>query len=244
MLKFILIINIIFVNLFAIEYSVQIEPYQIYKVKSNTNGVVIYSNIELEDKILKKDEVFFMVDSVFEKNQLSYLEKEYKNNNKILLLKKENLEIILKSKNKNIFEKNNEKQNVLNLENLIFKQLSSINDLKIKLERKDFIISKGLYLSKIYIYENDYVNYGTLIAKYIDLSKIKLNVFVISEDYEDLINKKIYINGVENNDFFINKKSLVKDETNLSTFKIELISKNFNKFKIGDIVTVNFKKRD
>ena len=242
-IKIILSFLIISSLVYGIEYSGQIKENERYLYKADIAGKIIYVIQDKENNFLKKGKVIVGVESEMDELQLRSKLSTLKNNQKILKLKENNLKIILKSKNKSIFEKNNEKQAVLTLKNSIIEEERFIEDLKYNINKKNIRLEREFYIEKIEVSKNDYVNKGVLLFTYLDLDYIKLEVYIINEDYKNLKEKDIYINNKLNKDFEIKNISLIKDRSKLSTFKIELKSKNLNKFHIGDIVNIEFKNK-
>jgi hypothetical protein len=243
-LRQLILLSIISIPALSISYSTKVLPYQEYTVEADLSGKIIVSNFELEHKTLKKETNIIKIDNKPNLLKQIYLKKQYKNMEEIYKLKTKNLSILLKSKNKNEYEKNKAKQDLLNLQNNLFSIKQNIEIIEDDLKKRNISIPAGMYLSKVYVIPNEYVMNGKKLFKYIDIKKIKLRVYVIKKDYQEIEKKEIYINDEINKDFYINKISKITDEDKLGTFEIELISKNKQNYVIGEIVSIKFKDKD
>jgi len=227
-------------NLNAIEYSTTIEPYQKYEQKADVSGKVLFSDFNKENKTFKKDTVIVRIDDTQNKIQLTALLKQEQLLKHSILLETSILKSIKKSRNKSILEKNKEELNLISMQQNLTDIEKNILDLQDIMYRKKVVVPKNMYLNKVYVTTNSFVNNNSLLFDYYDISKQKIIVFVRDEDIKNIDKKNIFINGKEFNNFKINKKSIIKDSTHLGTYKIELISNNKNKFNFGDVVKVDF----
>ena len=84
----------------------------------------------------------------------------------------------------------------------------------------------------------DYVSIGSELATAYDISKSKLLVYVSKDDYEDIANKKVLING-KADIATIEKIDKTLDETFVSAHKITLTLKDDD---FGKVLKVEFVK--
>ena len=230
---------------FAIEYSSIIEPYQKYILKSDVSGKVIFSSFEKELSVLEEAEILIEIDATKEKIKLKAYKQKYSNTLDISHNLEKNYLTVSASKNKSDYEKRIEYLNLLNTKNNLFDLKLQIEDLEDTIQRKQVSIPPNMYLNKIYVYKDDYISPNNILLDYYDISKQKINVYVLPEDYLNIKSNdsiKIFINN-KLSDFKINKISIKKDDNKLSTYLLELINNNpnNNSFSFGEAVIIEFK---
>jgi len=223
--------------LFGIEYYSKLEPINTYVVKAAISGKVIFSNDEIEGKVVNKKTKIIELDWSLNDIELKQTEKKLEVLNSMLEIQDKNYNRLNKISSKSAFEKDTQKIQVLNLE-------SSKSDLLIKIATlKDSIKNKQLFESNSYIYnisvkEGDYVTPGTLLYESKDLSKGKLEIYIPISDYKDINEKEIYIDG-KKSDLKINKIFKVADSKHISSYKCEIIINNPKVF--SRLVKIEFK---
>ncbi len=132
----------------------------------------------------------------------------------------------------------NETSNLLSIQAKITDIEKAIKILKNTIKDKNISI-QNKYITNILVKENEYVNPGMPLIMVYDISKTIYKIQIIKEDFENIDNKEIYVNGTINKDFKLYKKSLVRNKNNLSTHYIELISSKSKSF--GNILSFEFK---
>jgi len=223
--------------LFGMEYYSKLEPYNSYVIKSAVSGKVVYTNDNIEGKLLNKKTKIVELDNAVDKVELAQTKKKLEVLNSMLDIQQKNYNRLNKISSKSAFEKDNKKIQVLNLQ-------SSKTDLVIKIANlKDSIKNKELFENKIYIYnisvkKGDYVTPGTLLYEAKDLTKGKLEIFIPIADYEEIQNKTIYIDG-EKSDLKINKIYEVADSKHISSYKCEIVIEKPKTF--SRLVKIEFK---
>jgi len=223
--------------LFGMEYYSKLEPYNSYVIKSAVSGKVVYTNDNIEGKLINKKTKIVELDNAVDKVELAQTKKKLEVLNSMLDIQQKNYNRLNKISSKSAFEKDNQKIQVLNLQ-------SSKTDLVIKIANlKDSIKNKELFENKIYIYnisvkKGDYVTPGTLLYEAKDLTKGKLEIFIPIADYEEIQNKTIYIDG-EKSDLKINKIYEVADSKHISSYKCEIVIEKPKTF--SRLVKIEFK---
>lgn len=236
-MKIISIILLLTNFVFAMEYYSKLEPYNSYIVKSAVSGKVIFSNDEVEGKLVNKKTKILELDNSVDRIDLAQTQNKLDVLNLMLEIQEKNYNRLYKISSKSAFEKDNQKIQVLNLQ-------SSKSDLLIKIATlKDAIKNKQLYEDKMYIYnisvkEGDYVTPGTLLYEAKDLTKGKLEIFIPISDYDLVQNKTIYIDG-QKSDLKIDKIYKVADSKHISSYKCEIIIENPKIF--SRLVKIEFK---
>lgn len=223
------------VLIFAQTYMAKIEPYEEFTLYSQTSGKIIKLDKKDETKIVTK--LLIKLDDSLEQTQLKLYENQ-------LSLYMEKLKILEKSykrfiqiKGKSQADKEDKYYELLELK-------ISIDSLKLSIsELKDTITKKALFIKDLYIKEfkvdlGDYITAGTELATAYDLSRSKIVVYVSSDDYRDIENKKVLINDKEGV-ARIEKIDKTIDETYVSAHKITLVIQSNN---FGEVVKVEFVK--
>lgn len=246
------------------EYYAVVKPYNEFSVKSNVDGRVITARDDLEGTIGKK-KVIIKLDSDTEdaqlknyKKQLKSVEKSIKiskklikNLKKVYRIKEKNYKNYRKSTYRSVVQKdekyydvatafNNLSTNEENLETLERTKSDltyKIFDLKKNIRDRTFKF-KGYYIYKVDVKKYDYVTKGTILAKVSDVSKGKLIIFLDREDYKNINNKVIYVDGKKTT-YKIDKKQKVADSVNISSYEIDIIVSKPKVF--SNIVKVEFK---
>ena len=257
-----LIFSLIFLSSFLFSYYGKVEPFDTYTLKSNVSGKVISVKKSLESKLVN-NEVVVEVDKFDNKVDLKNLitQKEailqqieyYKNilnsQMEMLKIKKDNYEIYKNLKTKSKTEKDAKlldflsskiaiNQTKITLENLK-NQLSSVtaNIQKLQKTISDKDIKVDGYLYKLMVDKDDYISFGTPVAVVMDISKVKIELFVPINKIDTIKDKTIYINDKKSN-FTISKIFKVADDKFVTSYRVEIVG---NYDKISDVVKVEFK---
>jgi hypothetical protein len=220
--------------IFAQTYMAKIQPYEMYTLYAQTSGEIVYADKNDETKIVSK--VLIKLDDSLEKNKLKLYKEQLRFYNEKLKLFEKNYKKFLKISGKSQYEKDEKYYDVLDLK-------ISINSLKVSIaEFEDTIAKKSLHVKNRYIKEinvniGDYVATGAQLGVAYDTSKSKLIVYASKEDYENIKNKEVFIDG-QKGIAKIEKIDETVDENYVSAHKITLVLKN-NSF--GKVVSVEFK---
>lgn len=220
--------------LFAQSYMAKIQPYEKYTLYAQTSGQVTYANKNDETKTVSK--ILIKLDDVLDKEKLNLYEEQLSFYKEKLKLIESNYKKFLKISGKSQYEKDVKYYDVLDLK-------ITINSLKLSLaELKDTIAKKSLHVKNKYIKEikvniGDYVATGAELGTAYDISKAKLIVYASSEDYNNIVNKQIFIDG-KSGIASIEKIDKTVDESYVSAHKITLI---LNSKDFGKVVKVEFK---
>ena len=228
----------------AMNYYAQIEPIYKYDYYADTKGKLLKVNKIKEQKYINTKTLIMEIDSKKEQIELSNIKKKLKTLSEVLNLKKENYNAVLSSSSKSKIEKNNYLIEILTLEN----QIHDLNGLKENYEdelKRKKINLENVYLDKIYTYENNYINNGTKLFSYYDVSKSKIVIFVKQEDIELLKNNpSVFINSKESFEYKIDRISKIKDTENITAYEVWLVKENSGLETFGEIVQIEFKSKD
>lgn len=230
------------VPFFLFAFKAKVEPFEIYNIKSDVAGKVIWSEDDLKSvngTVLKLDDYQNRIDLENLKNQKKILAEEIKLQKEVVNRKERIYKIYQKMTTKSQNEKDlkfydfvNSKNSLLNLENQLSGVEASIKKIEDTIEKKNIKVEGYLY--KIFVKRGDFVGVGSLVAQIADISKEKLTIYVpISQK----IGGKIYINGKESN-FKIYRKGILPDTKFLTSYRVELVGSGL---KFGDVVDVEFK---
>jgi CYTH domain-containing protein len=240
-----LIISLAFTFSFA--YYAKVEPIESYVIKSDVSGKVIDVNrsavaTNYKGVVIKVDSYQDEVNLKNYQNQVKNLRNILKAQKEIMLRKKATYESYKKLKSKSTYEKNLKFYEYANSLIAYNQTKNSISNLKAKMATLKDTISKKHIKFKNYIYEidvhkGDYLNFGTLIAKTMDLSKKKLYIYVPIEKIDSIKNKKVYINSKLSN-FKIAYIQKIADSKFVTSYKVKLVG---NYPKCSEIVKVEFR---
>lgn len=221
------------IMLFSQTYMAKIEPFDSFTIYAQTNGQIVYLDKNDETKVV--DKMIIKLDDSLEQKELKAYQIQLRHYEEKLNLLAKNYQKYLQVAGKSAFEKDEKYYLVLDLK-------VTIENLKIQIAQlEDTIAKKQISVNKLYIKSfqtnnGDYVTAGTQLAKAFDISRAKLVVFVSRNDYENIKNKKILIDGKHNN-AEIYKIDKIQDETMISAYRVELLLQS-NDF--GKIVEVEF----
>ena len=249
--------------LFGAVHYAKVEPINRYTIKSAATGKVVWSAQEKEGKVVNG--VIVKIDSKIDKKELQNSLKTKEITKKSLTLAKELLPLLRENfqRQKRYFERlsslDSSSQNqkdlafgamvsaknqlistrdkILNLQ----KQLSDI-DFKIAMLRdrieKKSIKVKNLYLYKLFVKRDDFVNLGRALAIVDDLSRAKVTIYLSKEELEHLNSSSIYIQGKKTNLKF-SKVWKETDEKFVSSYRAEIILEP--KYKFSSLIKVEIK---
>jgi hypothetical protein len=241
----ILIISLIVT--FSFGYYAKVEPINSYVIKSDVSGKVVDINrsavaTNYKGVVIKVDSYKDRVNLKNYQNQVKNLKDILKVQKEIMLRKKATYKSYKNLKSKSSYEKNlkfydyansliiynQTKNSILNLE-------SQIAILKDTISKKN--ISFKNYIYEIDVHKGDYLNFGSLIAKTMDLTQKKLYIYVPINKINSIKNKKIYINS-KVSDFKISYIQKVSDSKFVTSYKVKLVG---HYPVCSEIVKVEFK---
>ena len=223
--------------LFSMEYYSKLEPINTYVVKSSVSGKVIYANENLEGKLLSKKEKIVEIDWFLNDIELKETLNKIEILDEMIKIQDKNYKRLNQISSKSAYEKDNQKIQVLNLKSSKSDLIIKKESLKDTIKNKTFY-EKDLYISTISIKKDDYVNPGTLLYETKDFSKGKLEIFIPINEYTDIQNKTIYLDG-KKSDLTINKIYKVADTKHISSYKCEIIVPNPKTF--SRLIKIEFK---
>jgi predicted GIY-YIG superfamily endonuclease len=224
-------------------YMAQFQPYETITVKSELSGVVERISDKKEFSYIPKSSEVMKLDTIFEDIQIEALSNRVKHTEESLKLRRANLKSKKRVRSISQYEINNETIAVVETKSALQALKMELEIKKASKKKKSFYLRK-MYLGEFFVRKGDFVGIGTPLFTYYDFSKGVLDIFVGSDEVEDLRNKKILINGSENKNFKIQKISSVKDSTRISTYKVRLVAKikNPKNVRFGEIYRVEFAK--
>lgn len=235
MKKYILLITIFLpIFLFGQNYMGQIEPYEEYSIYSQASGQIVTLDKKDETKTVNK--ILIKIDDNLEKKQLALYENQLKLYNEKLKILESSYERFITIKGKSQSDRDEKYYDLIDLK-------ISIDSLKLSIsELKDTIAKKSIYVNNLYIKSfavnlGDYVSIGTKLATAQDLTKAKVEVYVSSDDYKNIVNKTVLIDG-KSDIATIEKIDKSVDETYVSAYKVTIVLKDKT---YGKVVNVEFK---
>jgi len=222
--------------MFAQEFYAKLEPIESYMVKAAVSGKVIYSNEKVEGSYAKNSTII-QLDSTVNKIDLTQSRNKLKFINQMINIEDNNYKRLNRVSSKSAFEKDAQKLKVINLQSQKADMVIKIENLKDTISNKK-LVEKSNYIFNISVKKGDYVNPGTLLYEAKDLSKSKLEFFVPISQIDEIKNKTIYLDG-KKTDIKINKIYNIADSTHISSYKVQLILKDMNKF--SRLIKIEFK---
>jgi hypothetical protein len=246
------------------DFYAKVEPYEVYTISSNINGVVTYLDIAKEGSLLDEN-IYLAIDSVLDEKEMSSISKKIKllensiklnrsmeiNYKDIISKKEKNYNQIKDLKIKSNIEKDREfydlissKNSLISIQKEIQNSTVQINDLNLHKQKllksisDKKVSSKGMFLYKLLVKQGEMVTPTTRLAQVADISKAKLTLFLSEIELKDIKKKTVYINNLATN-YKISQLWKVSDETHLSSYKVEIITDAPEIF--SKIVTIAFK---
>jgi len=251
-------------SLFAQVHYAKVQPYKVYTISSNVNGIVIKVKRELEGKV-SNNATYLKVDDSLDKKDLKNNMNQIKLLQKSLLLIKKSMEnelSIIEKKEKNYtkikdlsvksdvekdklyFDLMLSKNTLINIQNNQINTQKQIDNLRLKnihlkksIKDKSFK-TEGLYIYKIYVHEGEMLNIGKAVAKLYDLSRAKVTLFLSKNEINTIKSKTIYINN-KSTLYKLDKIWKIADENHISSYRAEIYLDNVKSF--SDIAKVEFK---
>jgi len=240
-MKYISIILLVAASLQAFSYSSKIQAYENYSVSSEYEGKVTYVNKAKEFSKIKERSVIVKLDTSLEDIELSSLKKSIKIQNEVLKIKETHYQNKLGIDQLSIYEKNNEKLQLLTAKQNIQDLQKSVDSLDDKISKKVFKV-KNRYLYMIYVHEGEYVQAGTKLYSLYNFSKLKLAVYVKMDELNSLKKATVYVDGKKSS-FKVSKVAKVVDAKRVSRYRVELYKecKDIDRAEIGKVVEVEFR---
>jgi len=219
--------------LLAQSYISKIEPYESFTIYSQTSGQIVKLDKNKETKLVNK--VFIKLDDNLEKRQLGIYQKQLNLYKKKLNILEKSYQKYIKIRGKSQSDKDAKLYEVIDLKISIETLKSNIWSVKETIKKKSIKI-ENLYIKEFAVNKGDYVQTGAKIASVYEINKSKLVIYVSSDDYENIKNKKILIDGKANL-AKIEKIDKTVDDTYVSAYKVVLL---INSKKFGKAVKVEF----
>ncbi|BFU78091.1 hypothetical protein ALC152_13060 [Arcobacter sp. 15-2] len=221
--------------IYAQTYMAKIEPYDMFTIYAQTSGQVIALDKNDETKIVNS--VLIQLDDSLEKQKLKIYQNQLSMYNKKLSILNENYKKFVKIRGKSKSDKDDKYYVILELEVTIESLKILITELQDTINKKSIAVN-DLYIKEFLVNKGDYVSIGTALASTYDVSKSKLIVYVSNDDYQDIRNKKILINGKDSR-VKIDKVDKVLDATYVSAHKVTLV---LDSTEYGKVLKVEFIK--
>jgi hypothetical protein len=220
MIKIFSILFCLIAFLEANEFYAKINPLEVYNIKADISGKVLYVNDALKGSVAKNATILEL-DNKVDLIELTQVKLKLTHLKQIIKIEKSTLDKFLKIKSKSQLDKDKQNIKVLNLLN----QQSDLNiriaQLEDKISKKSFEVS-NLYISDIYVKKNEFVNINTLIYKAYDLTKGKLEIFIPIKDIKKILNKTIFIDSKKTN-YKIHKLYKIASTKHISSYKCEIL---------------------
>ena len=220
---------------FAQSYMAKVQPYDSFTIYSQTAGQIVKLDKKDETKVVNK--VIIKQDTSLEEKELSIYKKQLSLYNKKLNILNNSYKKYVTIRGKSQAEKDDKLYVIIELQISIESLKLNMKTLEDTLKKKT-ISAKNLYIKEFNVNIGDYVSIGSELASAYDISKSKLIVYVSQDDYEDIANKKVLING-KSGVATIEKIDKTLDETFVSAHKITL---TLNDNDLGKVLKVEFVK--
>lgn len=220
--------------LFANNYMAKIEPKDEFSIYANTNGEITYLDKNKEMSVVNG--VVVKIDNNLEKENLKLYQAQLNLLNEKLVILQNYYTKFKNITGKSDYEKDEKYMEIIELKNSIKNLELSVIDTKNTLDKKEISLN-NLYLKEFVVNKYDYVNTGTKIATAYDISNAKLVVYLNSEDFKEIKNKEIFLNGKKST-AKIKKLDIIPDKTFISAYKLEL---EIDSKEFGKSVNVEFK---
>lgn len=217
----------------AQSYMATIEPFDTFSVYAQTSGQVVY--LDKKDEMRSVKGVLIRLDDTLDKKTLHAYETQYALNLEKLAIMEKNYQKFLNITGKSQYEKDEKYLELLEVKQTLSTLEISIAELKDTLSKK-VIDGQGLYIKSFEVNLRDYVSQGTKLATAYDISKAKVTVYVDKEDYKNIEQKRILLDGKEGL-ATLHKVDKTPDETFISAFKVELMLQSSD---FGRAVSVEF----
>lgn len=219
----------------AQSYMAKIEPYDTFTIYAQSSGQIVQLDKNDETKTVNK--TIISMDTSLEKKELAIYKKQLELYNKKFTILEKNYKNYIKIRGKSQSEKDDKLYVLIELQISIESLKLNIKTIEDTLKKK-VIAVENMYLKEFTVNNGDYVSIGTKLATTYNLNKSKIIVYVSKDDYLNIINKKVLING-KSNIATIEKIDKTLDDTFVSAHKITLV---LNDSDFGKIVKVEFVK--
>lgn len=221
---------------FSKSYQAKLIPFKTYIISSEVNAKVLF--VKDMEQYKNSNKIVIKLDDTLDISKSKNLNKKIVFFNDIIKIKTINLNRLLKIRGKSKIAKDNSKIDLLNLKIQLLDLKDNLQTIKKTIDNKN-ISAMGLYISEIYINENELVTVGRRLLKLEDRTKAKLVIYVNLEDITDIENKSILVDGKAEN-FKILKFSASNDSKFSSSYKVELVAENVDK-RFGEILNIEIK---
>ena len=221
--------------LFAQTYMAKIQPYDSFTIYSQTSGQIVKLDKSDETKVV--DKIIVKLDSSLEKQELAIYNKQLKLYLNKLSILEASYKKYINIKGKSQSDKDDKLYDLIELKISIESIRLNIKTLEDTLKKKE-ISAKNLYIKEYKVNLGDYVSTGSEIASAYNINKSKLDVYVSADDYEDIANKKVLVDG-KSGIAAIEKIDKTLDETYVSAHKVTLTLKDDNFGRIVKKVSLN-----
>ncbi|BBG65558.1 hypothetical protein NNO_0855 [Hydrogenimonas sp.] len=234
--------------LYAQIHYAKLEPVETYQIKSAVSGKVLFADDSLEGSVGGPSPVVKIDDAVDREQRealkitLDVLEETLEltkdmveNQERVYSRDRDYYERIKDLKTKSKTEKDRifaamatSKNQLLSLKEKLASLRQQIADTRFRIAQLEDIIKKksvaaeGLYIYKVAVRADDYVNPGVVLLTAMDTSRGRLSLFLDADEVENIDSKKIYLNGKETNLKF-SKVLKVADTVHISSYRAEII---------------------
>ena len=217
----------------AQSYMGKVEPYEQFTIFSQTSGKVVKLDKNDETKLVSK--TLIKLDSSLENERLKIYKKQLGLYNEKLKILEENYNKYKKITGKSKVEIDEKYYEIIDLKLNINNLALNIADLEDTISKKSIDVKK-LYIKEFKVDLGDYVSTGSELATAYDISKSKVLVYVSRDDYDNIKQKTVLVNGKKGLGI-VEKIDIVPDETYVSAYKVTVILKEQS---FGEVVTVEF----
>ena len=226
----------------------KLEPVETYSVKSAVSGKVLFADDSKEGQVGGSEPVV-KIDDIVDREQrralrvaldvlketLTLTEDMIDNQKRVYERDRDYYERIKRLKTKS----KTEKDRVFATMSASKNQLLSLKEKRATLKRqiaeteyqlaqlddrikKKSVSAKGLYIYKVAVRADDYVNPGVLLLTAMDIKRGRLTLYLDADEVENLDSKKIYLNG-KPTDLKFSKVLKVADSVHISSYRAEIV---------------------
>jgi len=220
---------------FAQSYMAKVEPYDSFTIYAQTSGQITTLDKNDETKVVSK--TIIKLDSSLEEKELTIYNKQLSLYKKKLSILNASYKKYITIRGKSQSDKDDKLYDLIELQISIESLKLDIKTIQDTLKKKTIAV-KNKYIKQFNVNLGDYVTAGTELASAYDISKSKAIVYISDDDYSDIENKKVLINGKEGL-AKIEKVDKTLDETFVSAHKVT-ITLGDNDF--GKVLKVEFVK--
>ncbi|MBU0720451.1 HlyD family secretion protein [bacterium] len=233
---------------FSKVYYSKVEPYEMRDISSNVSGLVVSIDenmigkkltsqpyIKIDDELDSKELVYVKEKLITLRAMVATNEEILNNLEKSLNKKRDNYKKIESLKIKSVLEKDKEFHDLISSENQFLNTQKEVQNLKVQitdlklrhaqLERNindKSLVAEGFVLYSIHVKVGQVVGMATPLAQIADVSRAKLTIYLDDEDFLNLKNKVIYIDGEETS-YKISRILNIADSKNISKYMAQII---------------------